>query len=105
MKKGRKAMQILKIENGVGLFNTSDDEVWKPIDQIEKDDLMAILNLFVENEVEIDPISDGNLQNPAHKLIYESIFDKLQTLKDNKSKFKDESEKRYYEEIEKYSSL
>lgn len=96
-------MKILKIENGNGFFFSSKDKKWRPIDTIDKDGLMLLLNSFLENEVEMDLMDDVNLSNQAHRIIYKSIFEKLSTLTENKRKFTDESERMYLDEMRKYS--
>lgn len=98
-------MKILKIEDNKGFFNTSEKEDWKPIDEIDKDGLMQLLNLYLKEEVQMDSLEEILLSNQAQKIIYRSIFDKLDSLKDNKSKFRDESDRTYLSAIEKYSNL
>ena len=103
MKIGAGAMKLLKIENGKGFFRVSKAGKWRPIDEIDKDDLMKLLDCYLSAEVEIDNIKDAALSNQAQQIIYESIADKLNALKANKSKFKDESDRMYLGAIEKYS--
>lgn len=97
-------MKILKIEDNKGFYNSSDDEDWKPVDEIDKDGLMKLLNLYLEKDVEMDTLEEHSLSNQAQKIVYRSIFDKLDSLKENKSKFRDESDRIYLSAIEKYSS-
>lgn len=96
-------MKILKVENGNGFFFSAKDKKWRPIDTIDKDGLMILLNSFLENDVEMDVMDDANLSNQAHRIIYKSIYEKLNTLNENKRKFSDESQRMYLEEIRKYS--
>lgn len=96
-----KVMKILKIENGNGFFKLKSE--WKPIDEINKDGLMDLLNLLLENEVEMDNLDENTLSNQAQLIIYKSIFEKFSILIDNKDKFKDESDRTYLDEIQKYS--
>ena len=51
----------------------------------------------------MDPPDEKKLQNQAQQIVYKSIFDKLSSLQENKSKFKDESDRKYLKEIQKYS--
>lgn len=97
-------MKILKIEHGCGHFCKEADGPWSQIDTIDKNDLLILLNLFLENDVEMDDPSEYELSNEVHKIVYANIFDKLVSLLENKSTFKDESERRYLAEINKYSS-
>lgn len=96
-------MKILEIEGGKGFFRTSE-ETMSEIDKIDKDGLMTLLELFLRNDVEMDPPDQEKLQNQAQQIVYKSIFDKLYALKDSKSKFKDESERKYLKEIKKYKA-
>lgn len=96
-------MKILKIENNNGWFWSPEENDWKKIDQIDKDALMKLLELFLSNEVSMDKIESDNLSNQAHLIIYKSIFDKFTGFEENKDKFKDESERTYYDAIQKYS--
>ncbi|MEP2506343.1 MAG: hypothetical protein ABJH85_16560 [Paracoccaceae bacterium] len=73
-----------------------------PIDQIDKTELLSLLEFFLENEVEMDQIDADNLQNQAHLIIYRSILDKFEALEQNKSKFKDQSDRLYLDEIREY---
>lgn len=96
-------MKILKIENGRGHFLKEADGAWLEIDTIDKHALLTLLNLFLVKEVEMDNPLEHEVQNEAHKIIYSNIFEKLTSLSDNKSTFKDESERLYLEEMQKYS--
>ena len=97
-------MKILKIEHGRGHFLRESDEAWLEIDTIDKNALLALLNLFLAKEVELDSPLDHDLLNEAHKIIYTSIFEKLTSLLEHKSTFKDESERLYLDEMQKYST-
>ncbi|MFS4439625.1 hypothetical protein ACMA5I_15565 [Paracoccaceae bacterium GXU_MW_L88] len=73
-----------------------------PIDQIDKAELLSLLEFFLENDAEMDKIDGENLQNQAQLIIYRSIFEKFEVLDRNKSKFRDESDRLYLEELQKY---
>lgn len=103
MRNERGDMKILKIENGCGYFSSKGDAEWQAVDKIGKDDLLSLLDTFLDNEVEMDEPDTEKLTNQAHFIIYESIYGKLLTLSDNKQKFRDESERLYLAEIRKYS--
>jgi len=96
-------MKILKIDNGNGYFRTCETDDWKKIDKIDKDDLMKLLDHFLGADVDMDNIDEHDLSNPAQHIIYKSISEKLNNLKENKSKFKDESDRTYLDAIQKYS--
>ena len=102
--KERQVMKILKIEHGKGFFLNLNNNEWTPIDKIDKNDLLRLLNKFLEEKVEMDPIENDNLRNQAHQIIYNSIHEKFRTLQDNKTKFRDESDRLYLEEIRKYDN-
>ena len=97
-------MKILKIDNGNAYFCLEQGGEWQPIDTIDKTTLLKLLDLYLENNVEMDSPDDQNVSNQAHAIIYRGIFDKLSQLADEKSRFKDESETAYLEEMKKYSS-
>lgn len=96
-------MKILKIDDNCGFFRSSDKDDWKPIDEIDKDRLMELLNIYLSADVEMDSLDEKSLANQAQQIIYRSIYAKLNGLKESKSKFKDESDRTYLEAIDKYS--
>ncbi|MCV6577170.1 MAG: hypothetical protein OIF58_15710 [Cohaesibacter sp.] len=96
-------MKILKIENEQGYFVTTNDGGWQSIDKIDKNGLLVLLDLFLADEVEIDSPDDHTISNQAHQIIYRGIFEKLSQLSSEKSRFKDESERLYLEEMKRYS--
>lgn len=97
-------MKILKIEGGCGHFRKEADGAWSQIDTIDKNDLLKLLSLFLEADVEMDNPLEHELHNEAHKIVYTNIFEKLDSLSENKSAFKDDSERKYLSELNKYSS-
>lgn len=99
---GDKDMKLLEIKDDKGYYYDNKGEL-ATIDKITKDDILRLVNLTLgEEEVEFDEFSDDNLKNQAHKIIYKSIFEKLQDLKKRKQEFIDESERLYLSEYEKY---
>jgi hypothetical protein len=101
---GVEAMKILKIDDNKGFYRVSAESEWAEIDSINKEDLMALLDAFLESDVEMDSPDDEELQNQAQRIIYKSIFEKLSNLLEDKNKFKDESDRKYQKEIKKYSA-
>ena len=95
-------MKIFKIENGTAQFWSVKQQKNLPIDQIDKAELLSLLEFFLENDAEMDKIDGENLQNQAQLIIYRSIFEKFEVLARNKSKFRDESDRLYLEELQKY---
>lgn len=95
-------MRYLKIENGKGYFFKEPDQ-WIEIDQIGKDDLLILLDKIISADFEMDEYNPDLVLNKAHQIIYRNLFQKFKELKENKSRFKDESEQQYKSAIEKYT--
>lgn len=96
-------MKILEIREHKGFFKLSESSEWQAIDTIDKDALLALLDLFLENDVSMDAPDDENLGNQAHSIIYRNVYAKLVALLDEKSRFTDESQRLYLDEITRYS--
>lgn len=97
-------MKILKIENDNGFFRLQEDSEWQPIDTIDKNGLLKLLDMFLEKDVEMDSPENASINNQAHSIVYGSIHEKLNSLSDDKMRFKDESERLYLDEVSKYSN-
>lgn len=100
MKEG-KGMKILKIEYNQG-FYFAEGEDYNSIDKINKNDLLKLVDLTLNDDVEFDEYSEDTLKNHAHQIIYKSIYEKLFDLYKEKDEFKDESERLFLQEYEKY---
>ena len=100
MKEGRD-MKILQIENSKGYFSL-DGKEWNPIDEINKENLMRLLNLVLKSSTEMDEYTEESIGNQVHQIIYKSIYEKLAVLQNNKDRFIDKSDRLYQEAIEKY---
>jgi hypothetical protein len=98
-------MKILKIENNKGYFLCSDSNEWNQIDQIDKSGMMKLLNYYLNNDVEMDEYKEEDIGNQAQQIIYKSIYNKMNDLNSNKNKFKDESERKYLDKMQKYKML
>ena len=96
-------MKILKIDNGCGYFRKVADGDWFEIDTIDKHALLSLLNMYLENDAQMDDPSETDLSNEVHKIVYSNIFEKLSALAENKPTFKDESERLYIDELKKYA--
>ncbi|MGD6730576.1 MAG: hypothetical protein EOL97_07755 [Spirochaetia bacterium] len=94
-------MKHLKIYNSQGFF-TIDAQADIPIDQIEKEDLIKLLELSLTDDFDMDPYDAEQIKNPAHQIIYKNIYSKLHELSNHKTRLKDESESLYKEALEKY---
>ncbi len=101
-------MKILEIRDKKGWFlsilpdATQPGEI-TPIDQINKEGLMMLLDLYINrDDIEMDLYEGQQIENPAQQIIYKSIFDNFSELMDSKNKFKDEGERLYLDAIQKY---
>ena len=106
--KGNKIMKILEIREKKGWFlsllpdATQPGEI-TPIDQINKEGLMMLLDLYINrDDIEMDSYEEHPIENPAQQIIYKNIFDNFSELVDSKNKFKDEGERLYLDAIQKY---
>ena len=96
-------MKYLKIENDKGHFLKG--EQWLELDQIGKEDLLALLDRVIEDEFEMDAFDANSLHNKAHQIIYKQLYKKFDELKTNKNRFKDECDQLYKNAIEKYTAV
>jgi hypothetical protein len=94
-------MQLLKIENNQGAFLGSDG-TFKPVDSITKDDLLRLVDSTLTGEAAFDAYDEEMIKNPAHQIVYKSVYEKLRELKERKQEFIDESERTYLADYEKY---
>ena len=94
-------MKLLKIEGNLGYFLGNQGE-FTPVDKITKDDLLRLVNLTLDTEVELEEYDEEYLRNQAHQIVYKSIFEKLQGLRERKQEFIDESERLYLQEYDRY---
>ena len=94
-------MKALKVDNSQGYFLTEEGS-YEPIDKLDKNVLLSLVNLALEDGFEIDIYDEDKLRNQAHQIIYKSISEKLCDLHQRRQQFRDESENMYLEEYEKY---
>lgn len=96
-------MKCLKISNGKGEYSL-DGVSYKSIDEIKKDDIIALVDITLnpDEEIEMDTYSAETLTNPAHRVIYNNLYDKFTELKSNKDQFITEVDELYQEAYEKY---
>ncbi|TFW18292.1 hypothetical protein [Duganella callida] len=95
-------MKLLKIEGGNGFFRMEDGNFLE-IDKINKEHLLAIINATLASDVELDAFDEDALQNQAQRIVYKNIAEKLQNLASRRQEYKDESEKLFQKEYDKYS--
>jgi len=95
-------MKHLKIEENKGYFSI-DGIKWYPVDEMNKDHLLSLVDLSLQEGFEMDDYDKEKLGHQAHQVIYKHIFEKLSDLYNKKDRFKDQSESLYKNAIEKYS--
>jgi hypothetical protein len=95
-------MKVLKIEKSQGYFLSTDE--YKPVDKLGKDDLLKLVDMVLAGDIEVDPYDEAELQNEAHRIIYKNVHEKLVDLGKRRAQFKDESERLFHTEYEKYKT-
>ena len=95
-------MKYLKIDENKGYFS-NDGTNWTSIDQIDKNDLLTLLDRALEDGFEMDEFDKAKIANPAHQIIYKNVYDRFAEIVSNRSRFSDESQNLYKDAIEKYS--
>lgn len=97
-------MKLLKISESCGHFRSASGE-YVPVDKISRDDLLRLVTWTLdETEVEYDPYDESTIQHQAHQVIYKSILQKLQSLRNRRQSFTDESARLFLDDYEKYRS-
>lgn len=104
MKENKKHMKYLKIEDNKGYFikYVTNPTNWIEIDQIEKDDLLNLLDTATTQDFELDAYDENLIANKAHQIIYKHIAEKFTTFLANKDRFNDEAENLFKTALEKY---
>jgi len=95
-------MKILKIEKSQGFYLAAEE--YKPVDKLNKDDLLKLVDLTLAGDVDMDAYNEMDLQNQAHQIIYKNVYEKLVDLQKRRAEFKDESERLFHTEYEKYKT-
>lgn len=103
IRKGEKSMKCLEIKGGKGYFLNEEGKMVE-LDKMKKDDLLYLLNILTNTDdiFEMDDIQNCKLENQAHKVIYENLYDKFCELLQNKTRFYDESAALYKDAMQKY---
>lgn len=97
-------MKYLIINNSQGFYNIDKSTSnMKPIDQITKEDLLALLDLCFGDDFEMDPYDSSILKNAAHQIIYKNIYQKLDSLRTQRERFIDEKTALYVKAIADYN--
>lgn len=97
-------MNYTKIKNKNVFFRLSSSDGWKLISDITGDDLIKLIEKCIdEDDFELVEFDDTLIQNEAHKIIYKSIYQKINDIHLERDNIIDENTQRYNDIIEKYS--
>ncbi len=96
-------MKYLKIEDNKGHFLNKEGE-WIELDKVSKEDILFIIEKALDDEdFTIDDFKEEDLQNPAHKIIYKQLHEKISDFVEKKSTLKDDISGMYKEAYNKYA--
>ncbi len=106
MKKGKKLMQILKIEDKKGYYYSFEKNEYIEINNIGKNDLLELINhVLKDNETTYDEISETNtIDNKAQCIVYKSVSEKIASLIEQKESIMAGINAKYKDAMEKYSN-
>ena len=93
-------MKYLEIKNNKGYY--FNDREMVEIDQINKDEILKLINHAEVDEFEMDVYDESQLQNKAHQIIYQSIYTKLSDFLKDKEQFNKDVDILYAEAIGEY---
>jgi len=97
-------MEYLKINSNKGLFYRAGEGMVE-VNKMTKEDLYALVNAALkEEEFEMTPYDETQLQNPAHKTIYSHIYRQLTDIRQRKEEFNDDIQSVYKDAYDKYCS-
>lgn len=104
MNVNQERMKYLKINDNKAFYlkDKAKPNEWTEIDQIDKIDLMKLLDFASESDFEMDAYDENLIQHKAHQIIYKNLTEKLSIFLSNKNRFIDESESTYKIALEKY---
>lgn len=95
-------MKILKIENKKGYFLNKSSH-YEEIEKITKEGIFHLIELVIDNdESEIDELSNFEIANIAHKIIYENICLKLTEIRSKRETISSSKNKTFLAAKEKY---
>ncbi|MBS5966677.1 MAG: hypothetical protein KIA06_04305 [Finegoldia magna] len=97
-------MNYTKIKNSNVYFRLSGSDNWKPISDLTGDDLIKLIEKCIdEDDFNLEEFDDTLIENEAHKIIYKSIYQKINDIHLERDNIIDENTQRYNDIIEKYS--
>lgn len=94
-------MKLLRIDDHQG-FYLDESNNYVSIDKVTKEDLLRLVDRTLAEDAEFDEYDGEAIKNPAHQILYKSIYEKLSGIKGQKEEFIDESGRIYLTEYEKY---
>lgn len=95
-------MKGLRINKGKGEFSL-DGVTYTAINEIRKEDLLALLDIALDPSEEMEMDDDEELiTHQAHKIIYNNLHDKISEVNANKAQFTDEISELYQDAYLKY---
>jgi hypothetical protein len=95
-------MKYLEIKDNKGYYRKDKEMV--EIDQINKDELLKLINHAEVDEFEMDAYDENQLQNKAHQIIYQSIYTKLNDFLSDKEQFNRDVDTLYAKAIGEYGA-
>lgn len=97
-------MNYLKINKNQVWFRTDQTaESYKGINEINKEDILKLVKLIIEDdEFEMEEYNDEKIGNTAHNIIYKNIYEKLNTLKQNRTEIIEEANSDFSAAFNKY---
>lgn len=96
-------MKYLEIKDNKG-YLLNEKGVWIELDKVTKEDILFIAGKALDEEdFKIDDFNEESLQNPAHRIIYKQLHEKITDFVDRKPTLKDDIAGMYKEAYDKYT--
>lgn len=95
-------MELLKIDNNSGVF-LNKLGAYESLKNINSEDVKRLINLIYSNDESLmDEYDEEKIKNPAEKIIYENLYNKLTELKESKEKTLNEINSKFKDVKEAY---
>lgn len=89
-------MNYTKIENGNVYFRLNSLNNWKLIVDITGDDLIELIEKCIDDEdFKLEKFDETLIKNEAHKIIYKSIYQKINDIHLERNNIIDQNTQRY----------
>lgn len=96
-------MRLLKIENNIGYFYSTEINDFLEIDKIDRDSVLFIIDYIMKNnDIVVDEYKKDIILNKAQDIVYQSLYIKLKELIDEKENIINEINEKYKEAFSKY---